>query len=60
MSALHPRLSRQLKELCREDPGSTLEALIPKVSSTYDEVDQLMHGIAQSLPDLHVGKDLAG
>ena len=60
MSALHPRLSRQLKELCREDPGSTLEALIPKVSSTYDEVDQLMHGIAQALPDMHVGKDLAG
>ncbi len=51
MSSMHPRLKRQLEASMNEGGDSAgFEDVFSKVSATYDEVDQLLHGIAQTLP----------
>jgi diguanylate cyclase (GGDEF)-like protein/PAS domain S-box-containing protein len=46
----HPRLKRQLESLQASDPKDAGAELLTQVSNAYHEIDQVLHGVTQTLP----------
>jgi diguanylate cyclase (GGDEF)-like protein/PAS domain S-box-containing protein len=50
MAEFHPRLKRQIETLEATDPQSAGTELLAAVSDSYHEIDNVLHGVAQTLP----------
>ncbi len=56
MSEFHPRLKRQLETLLAGDPQDAGTELLGLVSDAYHEIDQVLHGVTQTLPSFMLEK----
>lgn len=56
MSEFHPRLKRQLESLQAIDPEDAGAELLAQVSGAYHEIDQVLHGVTQTLPSFMLEK----
>jgi diguanylate cyclase (GGDEF)-like protein/PAS domain S-box-containing protein len=52
----HPRLKRQLESLLEGDPQDAGTELLGLVSDAYHEIDQVLHGVTQTLPSFMLEK----
>jgi diguanylate cyclase (GGDEF)-like protein/PAS domain S-box-containing protein len=56
LSEFHPRLKRQLEALKSSDPQDAGAELLAQVSDAYHEIDQVLHGVTQTLPSFMLEK----
>jgi diguanylate cyclase (GGDEF)-like protein/PAS domain S-box-containing protein len=56
LAEFHPRLKRQLESLQASNPQDAGAELLAQVSGAYHEIDEVLHGVTQTLPSFMLEK----